>query len=77
MPTLGDSTGNMEAEYEPIAIIGCSLRLPGNVNNCGDFWDMLVNKRDGRCRVPANRYNIEAYYHSQPRKRGFVATEYG
>jgi len=61
--------------YEPIAIIGCAMRLPGRVNNSEALWDLLINKRDGRCRVPSDRYNIEAFH--GPGKPGCVASEYG
>ncbi|PKX95178.1 putative polyketide synthase [Aspergillus novofumigatus IBT 16806] len=46
----------------PIAIVGMSMRLPGGVNCEKGFWDFLLNKRDGLCRVPDNRYNIDAFY---------------
>jgi hypothetical protein len=60
---------------EPMAIIGCGMRLPGGVRDGEAFWDFLVNKQEGRCRVPANRYNIDAFY--GPGKQGRVASEYG
>jgi acyl transferase domain-containing protein len=61
--------------YEPVAIIGCAMRLPGHINNSESLWDLLINKRDGRCRVPSDRYNVEAFY--GPGKPGCVANEYG
>ena len=67
---------NDETELrEPVAIIGCGMRLPGGVRDGEAFWDFLINKKEGRCRVPANRYNIEAFY--GPGKQGRVASEYG
>ncbi|KAI2627830.1 hypothetical protein GGR54DRAFT_636951 [Hypoxylon sp. NC1633] len=62
---------------EPIAIIGCGMRLPGGVHDSTAFWELLVNKRDGHCLVPADRYNISAYHSKQPGKPGQVASEYG
>ncbi|PYH82414.1 thiolase-like protein [Aspergillus uvarum CBS 121591] len=47
----------------PIAIVGMAMRLPGGVTNASDFWELLINKRDGLCRVPGDRYNIDAFYH--------------
>lgn len=61
--------------YEPVAIIGCAMRLPGDINNGEALWDLLINKRDGRSRVPSDRYNIEAFH--GPGKPGCVASEYG
>jgi hypothetical protein len=40
---------------EPMAICGMAMRLPGGVRNSEDFWDMLYNKRSGRCLVPKDR----------------------
>ncbi|KAI1374100.1 hypothetical protein F4677DRAFT_427124 [Hypoxylon crocopeplum] len=62
---------------EPIAIIGCGMRLPGGVHDSTAFWELLTNKRDGHCLVPADRYNISAYHSKQPGKPGQVASEYG
>ncbi|PGH00300.1 hypothetical protein AJ80_09194 [Polytolypa hystricis UAMH7299] len=59
-----------------IAIVGMAMRLPGSVKTSEQFWDMLVNKQDGRCRVPSDRYNIDAFY-SATQKPGTVNTEYG
>lgn len=39
------------------------------------FWDLLLNKKNGRCRVPKDRYAIDAWY--GPGKIGHVASEYG
>lgn len=60
--------------YEPVAIIGCAMRLPGQISNSEALWDLLINKRDGRCRVPSGRYNVEAFHGDKP---GCVASEYG
>lgn len=62
-------------EYEPIAIIGCAMRLPGGVQTAESFWDLLDGRREGRCRVPATRYNVEAFY--GPGRPGHVCSEYG
>lgn len=65
-------------QREPIAIIGCGLRLPGGVHDAEAFWDLLINKRDGRCLVPADRYSVSGYHTGQqPAKPGCVATEHG
>ena len=60
---------------EPIAIIGCGMRLPGKVDNADALFDFLDGKREGRCRVPSDRYNIDAFYASN--KNGHVGTEHG
>lgn len=60
---------------EPIAIVGMAMRLPGGIHDADSFWDLLVNKRDGQCKVPSDRYNIDAWY--GPGKSGHVGTQYG
>lgn len=65
-------------QREPIAIIGCGIRLPGGIHNADAFWDLLTDRRDGRCIVPADRYNVSAYHTGQqPAKPGCVATDHG
>ncbi|HRH56313.1 MAG TPA: SDR family NAD(P)-dependent oxidoreductase [Chitinophagales bacterium] len=40
---------------EPIAIIGMGMRLPGNVNNAEDLWNLLINKKDAISDYPISR----------------------
>ncbi|TID07622.1 Compactin diketide synthase mokB [Colletotrichum higginsianum] len=61
--------------YEPIAIIGVGMRLPGRVHNAADYWDLLVNGKSGRCRVPESRYNVDNWY--GPGRALHVPTEFG
>lgn len=60
----------------PVAIIGMGLRLPGGISTPEDFWSLLINKKDGRCRVPVDRYNVDAF-HSDKTHRQNVASKYG
>ncbi|OHX00905.1 beta-ketoacyl synthase domain-containing protein [Colletotrichum incanum] len=61
--------------YEPIAIIGMGMRLPGHVQNAADYWDLLVNGKSGRCPVPKSRYNVNNWY--GPGRVSHVPTEFG
>lgn len=63
------------SSYEPIAIIGCGMRLPGAIDTDEALWELLSGKQDGRCRVPMDRYNVDAFY--GPGKAGHVCTEFG
>ena len=51
------------AAPEPIAIIGIGCRLPGDVGNPDDFWRLLSTGGSGWTVVPADRWNVEAFYH--------------
>ncbi|KAL5050934.1 hypothetical protein BDW71DRAFT_215073 [Aspergillus fruticulosus] len=63
------------AAFEPVAIVGMAVRLPGGVHSTPDFWDMLINKRDGRCEVPETRYNIDGFQH--PTKNHSIRSKHG
>jgi hypothetical protein len=60
----------------PIAICGMACRLPGELASPDELWNSLLPKKDGRCRVPESRYNIDTYY-SDKKKPGTVSTQYG
>lgn len=47
--------------FEPMAIIGMAMRLPGRVRNDADFWELLSQKKDGLCDVPKDRFNIDGF----------------
>ncbi|KAL4961866.1 type I polyketide synthase [Aspergillus stella-maris] len=61
---------------DPIAIVGIGLRLPGSVRTPQQFWEFLKNKRSGRCRVPKDRYNVDAFIGPEG-KPGHVCTDHG
>ena len=71
----GDSNITSDHVVEPVAIVGMGMRLPGGIHNAEDFWDLLINKRNGQCRVPKDRYNIDSWY--GPGKSGHVGTQHG
>ena len=58
--------GLERARTEPIAIIGMGCRFPGGANNPQMYWDLLRNGRDAVCQVPADRWDVEAYYANDP-----------
>lgn len=59
----------------PIAVVGMAVRLPGGANTTEKFWDMLVNKKDGHCKVPETRYGADAFYNAT--RPGTVKTRHG
>src|SRR5580704_13348477 len=66
-----------EAPTEPIAIIGMGCRLPGGVNNVGEFWRLLREGTDGVCEVPSGRWDVETYYDANPAAPGKMYTRQG
>ena len=73
---LNTSIDASESSPQAIAIIGMAMRLPGGADSTASFWDLIINKRNGRCRVPGDRYNIDAFYDTNG-SPGTVNTEYG
>ena len=67
--------GNSVPLVEPMAICGMGMRLPGGIRDAEGYWDLLYNRRSGRCKVPKDRYNIDAWY--GPGKIGHVTSKYG
>lgn len=47
--------------FEPVAIIGMAMRLPGLVKNENDLWDLLSTKNSGLCSVPKDRFSTRGF----------------
>ncbi|MGW6296824.1 type I polyketide synthase, partial [Streptomyces sp. NPDC055058] len=64
-------------EQEPVAIVGMSCRLPGDVRTPDDFWDLLVSGTDAVTDWPADRgwpaADPQAGTDGDRRRGGFVA----
>ncbi|TBR57189.1 hypothetical protein B4U84_26495 [Westiellopsis prolifica IICB1] len=65
------------AKTEPIAIVGIGCRFPGGGDNPDSFWELLRNGADTITEVPANRWDINAYYDSDPNAPQKMYTRYG
>ncbi len=62
---------------EPIAIIGIGCRFPGNASTPERFWELLQNGVDAVTEVPSTRWNIDAFYDSNPDTSGKMYTRSG
>jgi phthiocerol/phenolphthiocerol synthesis type-I polyketide synthase B len=51
-----------KGDTEPIAVVGMGCRLPGGVNNPAEYWQFLYDGGSGVVRVPADRWDADAYY---------------
>ena len=54
----------------PIAVVGISCRLPGQVRTIDDFWTLVSRGRDAWCPFPSDRISSAAYYHPDPQRKG-------
>ncbi|KAK0710384.1 hypothetical protein B0T21DRAFT_340648 [Apiosordaria backusii] len=48
---------------EPIAIVGTGCRFAGGATSPSRLWQLLANPTDVSRRIPASRFNIDAFHH--------------
>ncbi|HEX2686279.1 MAG TPA: type I polyketide synthase, partial [Kofleriaceae bacterium] len=65
------------AHTEPIAIVGIGCRFPGGVHDPASFWRLLSGGVDAIREVPADRWDVEAYYDPDPQAAGKIYTKQG
>lgn len=71
--TNGYITGYAQSELPkqmPIAIVGMSCRLPGNVTTPDEFWELCSRARHGWGGIPKERFDMTSYQHPNPGKSG-------
>ncbi|KAJ3519480.1 hypothetical protein NM208_g14113 [Fusarium decemcellulare] len=73
---VGRLVGVPRLNRPPVAICGIALRLPNGVRDPEAFWDVLVNQKDLRGPIPAERWNA-AGYTDKLGSRGAIATQHG
>ncbi|NEO89217.1 MAG: polyketide synthase, partial [Moorea sp. SIO3G5] len=61
---------------EAIAIIGLGCRFPG-ARNPEEYWRLLCNGVDAIIEVPADRWDIDAFYDPKPGTPGKMSTRWG
>ncbi|WP_405996218.1 type I polyketide synthase [Streptomyces sp. NBC_00986] len=67
-----------ERDREPIAIVGMSCRLPGDVTSPAELWDLVATGRDAISGFPVNRgWDIAGIYDPEPGKQGKSYTRHG
>jgi acyl transferase domain-containing protein len=62
---------------EPIAIIGIGCRFPGGATDPETFWRLLRDGVDAITEVPADRWDVAAYYDPDPDAPGKMSTRWG
>lgn len=54
----------------PLAIVGMSCRLPGNVTTAAEFWELCARARSGYSTIPKSRFDASSFQHPNPGKAG-------
>ncbi|MCJ1393516.1 hypothetical protein MMC18_006391 [Xylographa bjoerkii] len=60
----------VDDKLEPIAVVGLDLKFPQEATSTEDFWKMLKEGRSAMTKVPADRYNLDAFFHPDPEHAG-------
>jgi hypothetical protein len=68
--TEGYITGNGSPRNIPIAIVGMSCRLPGDVTTPDQFWELCSRARSGWSEIPKERFEAAAFHHPSAGKSG-------
>ena len=55
------------------AIVGYAARLPG-AGDAGEYWELLSAGRDAISEVPADRWDVDAFFDPDPAAPGKVVT---
>jgi natural product biosynthesis luciferase-like monooxygenase protein len=63
-------------DHPPIAILGLACRFPG-APGARAFWRLLRDRKDAIREVPADRWDVDAYYHPEPGTPGKMNTRWG
>ncbi|MFD0364918.1 SDR family NAD(P)-dependent oxidoreductase [Nocardia sp. GCM10030253] len=71
-----DVAGSSEYD-DAIAIIGMGCRYPGGVRGPGDLWRLVSEETDAVTEVPADRWDVEAYFDADPDTEGKTYTRWG
>ena len=66
----------VQAQGEPIAIIGTGCRFPGGANTPSKLWELLKEPRDLLTKVPKDRFNVDAFYHPDGTHHGRTSAQH-
>lgn len=50
----------------PLAIVGIGCRFPGGATDTQKLWELLVSGKSAWSKVPADRWNEDAFWHPDP-----------
>ncbi|MGV0750940.1 beta-ketoacyl synthase N-terminal-like domain-containing protein, partial [Mycolicibacter minnesotensis] len=64
-------------DTEPIAVVGVGCRLPGGVDGPAALWRLLCDEGSGIVRVPADRWDADAFFSSDHSVPGTICSREG
>ena len=66
-------TSSGRSLYEPVAVVGYSLKFPQDATSPASFWKMLEDRRCAMAECPKDRMNIDGYYNPEGVKHDAVS----
>lgn len=60
-----------ESQAGLVGIIGMACRVPG-ARTVHEFWQLMKEPRDLRRKMPADRFNVDGFYHPNGQNKGTV-----
>jgi acyl transferase domain-containing protein/acyl carrier protein len=67
----------LDAQREPLAIVGAGCRFPGSADSPEAFWQLLKTGVDAIREVPCDRWDVDALYDPTPQTPGKMYTRWG
>lgn len=72
-----DTSTAAEDLAEAIVVIGMGCRYPGGVRGPDDLWRLLLDGTDAITEVPADRWDVDAYFDPDPDTEGKTYSRWG
>ncbi|KAL4784866.1 hypothetical protein BJX76DRAFT_367271 [Aspergillus varians] len=60
----------------PPCVVGMACRVPG-ASSPSQLWENIMNKVDVQSKMPADRFNVDAFYHPDGTHKGTTNARYG
>lgn len=67
-----DVMGDQEHLYDPIAIIGMSIRFPEEASSLKGFWDLMMAGRCVSRPFPEDRFSVTGIHHPDQARKDTV-----
>ena len=61
---------------DPVAVVGLACRTAG-ATSPSKLWDLIKTQRDAQGKMPADRFNVDAFYHPTGANKGTTNAKYG
>ena len=71
------SMDRFPSDLDGIAVVGMGCRMPGGVASPQALWSLLMDEVDAISEIPANRWDADRFFSSNPDEPGTISTRMG